>query len=399
MFKWPIIFSLSIIGIFGILIVYHVVTIHPSDRILYQKIQQQTQLLRSSQSLERSPSTQLRKDARKDIWTQDRVHFQMNADHSKLTLKQKKDKVEASEELENIICENPVGKIIAKQGTFEYPEQHFLATQVTCTHSLGILEAQTATLQSPDETLVLDNGVDLKASDFSLHAKKAICEVQDRNQQIKFSQDIVFRSLFGAVATGDQAIYQADHLNLYSDNNACHLHYLTHLLKAKVMVFDLKNQTILCMQPEGIFEKTLQFMAESLELKKETMTLSNHVHLEQENSFSIDADTCHITLNEKSPTRIEISNNVRFFSPQEKELYALADQINYYPQEQTLIFTAHAPKRVLFWQGGTSISAPEIRIHKELIQGIGDVRFTFNLEEQGLIDEHISKYLYFPFLN
>jgi hypothetical protein len=391
-FKGPFTIFFSLTIFVGVLIVFKVVTIGPEDRKLYQTIQQQTQALNSTQALERNPSTQIRKEARKDIWTEDRLHFQMSADQSKLTLKQKKDKVEATEELENIICQNTFGKIVAKKGSFDYPDQQFHANQVTCTHALGILEAQTATLQSPDEKLILEEGVTLKSKDFSLHSKKAVCEIQNKNQQIEFFKEIVIQTILGFKATGDQAIYQNDHLNLFPEtsHDFCHL--------AKNMDFDLKSETVYCKEPQGTFQNEIRFNADTLVLKKDQMALSDHVHLEQVNIFSIDCDSCIITLKENTPSQIEIHQNVRFVSKEHKETFGLADSILYFPQEQKFILSAIAPKRVLFWQEGKRISAPEICIQKHQIQGNGDVRFTFHVDEQNRIDQHFSKYLYIPFL-
>lgn len=399
-FKWPFTIFLSLTIVIGVLIVFNIVTIRPQDRELYHTIQKQTHALNSTQALERNPSTQIRKEARKDIWTQDRVHFQMSADQSKLTLKQKKDKVEATEELENITCENTLGRIVAKKGSFDYPDQQFQASQVTCTHALGILEAQTATLQSPDEILILDEGVTLKSKDFSLHSKKAICEVQNKNQQIEFFKEIVIQTILGLKATGDQATYQNDHLNLFPEtsHDFCHLYYQNNYLLAKKIDFDLINETVHCAEPQGSFQNEIQFTADTLVLKKDQIALSNHVHLEQANTFSIDCDSCMITLNENNPTQIEIHQNIRFASKANKETFGLADSILYFPLEQKLIFSAVPPKRVLFWQEGKRISAPEISIQKDQIQGNGDVRFTINVDEQNRIDQHLSKYLYIPFL-
>lgn len=397
-FKKPLLLSVSFVGLLGILVVTHFLTIRAEDRALYKQIAHYTKALNSTQSLERNPATQMRKGARKDIWTSSggkRTHFQLHSDLSKLLLKQKKDKVEASEELENITCENITGKFIAKQGAFEYQDQHFSANDVTCTHPLGIIEAKQATLES-DDRLILNEGVQITSEDFSIRSQKAICEAADKNQQIEFFQQIVIQTVRGVEATGDHAIYKTSHLLLYpeSPDQFCTLKHLDHVLSAKEMDFDLQNEIIHCLEPEGTIQQTLQFSAQTLEINKEKMTLSEQVHLQQQNMFTIDADFC-----EMKDHTIEIANNVRFFSHLEKETFALADLIIYHPKEQTLIFKALAPKRVLVWQEGIQMSAPEIHIQKQLIQGIGDVRFTFNLEEEGMIDKQISKYLYIPYLS
>lgn len=131
------------------------------------------------------------------------------------------------------------------------------------------------------------------------------------------------------------------------------------------------------------------------------MNSHKNVHIEQGNKFSIDAETAIIRLNHRKIDLVEISHNVRLFSPciQNKDTFALADQIQFNPEKQILILKAANSKRVLFWQEGITLSAPEIHIQKdpitneEFIQGKGDIHFTFSTEEQNIIDQFISKYL------
>lgn len=75
-----------------------------------------------------------------------------------------------------------------------------------------------------------------------------------------------------------------------------------------------------------------------------------------------------------------------------KELhYGLADEVLYDPQSKEITFTALRKKRVLFFDkvNNLQISAPSLKIRrdkatkKELIQGFGDVRFSF-LEKEFL---------------
>ena len=67
--------------------------------------------------------------------------------------------------------------------------------------------------------------------------------------------------------------------------------------------------------------------------------------------------------------------------------------------QQTAILSALPPKRVLFWQEGVSLSAPAVHLrkdlltHKEVVEGKGEVRFTFDLEEKNRIEQLFSQYL------
>lgn len=102
----------------------------------------------------------------------------------------------------------------------------------------------------------------------------------------------------------------------------------------------------------------------------------------------------------KSIQNITLENDVRFIYQKDKNYlgYGLADKIEYDPNEKTLKLISDDDKKVLFWQKDNSLklSAKEIHINqkeKNDIKGIGDVRFTFNLEEENLINEIFSKYM------
>lgn len=72
---------------------------------------------------------------------------------------------------------------------------------------------------------------------------------------------------------------------------------------------------------------------------------------------------------------------------------AIADTITYNPMDKTVLLSTEAPKKVLFWQEGLRMSAPEVLLHQDRIQGLGNVHFTFTLEEQNAIDNLFGKYL------
>ncbi len=103
---------------------------------------------------------------------------------------------------------------------------------------------------------------------------------------------------------------------------------------------------------------------------------------------------------DKSIQNITLENDVRFIYQKEKNSlgYGIADKIEYYPIEKMIKLISDDNKKVLFWQKDNSLklSANEIHINqkeKNDIKGIGDVRFTFNLEEENLIHEIFSKYM------
>lgn len=97
------------------------------------------------------------------------------------------------------------------------------------------------------------------------------------------------------------------------------------------------------------------------------------------------------------PKKINLMGNVQLFNRfnghvQESSSvlqYALADQMEYFPNSQDMLLTGKNGNRVLFFDKINSLqmSAPGLKIHldksthKESVQGIGDVRFTFIEQE------------------
>ena len=120
------------------------VRIHSSDIPLYRKLVSESAELLSRKALERHPTHQAREGVQKDIWAVDgaeRLHFRLNSDYSELTLRQKKDKVEAVEELQGINCwiqekidrgaqTQQIRTIAAAEGSYYYPSHRFLANTV-----------------------------------------------------------------------------------------------------------------------------------------------------------------------------------------------------------------------------------------------------------------------------
>jgi hypothetical protein len=437
-------FAFFSVFVISFCVIYFQTKIHPEDKIQYQNITKKSLDLRSSKSLERNPTYQVRKNADKDIWRikgDERVHMQMHSNHSKLSLKQKKDRVFLKEELEQITCLTPIGLLQAASGLYDYPGQNFNITHVECIHSLGNIKAEKAILKSNEKNqlLTLSEGVNLSASKethpLTIFSEEAICEVTDlktfpleKEQKIEFFRhvqiemvDALSNTQIGILrlentpplplsqikASGGYAIYNQGSLALHPEVNEtyCHLEEQDHKIDAQEIHFDLVKQTIVCIEPKGSLHRAppLFFSSDQLlwEKKQELITLKENVKINQQNKFTIDADLAKMTLENHAPKLIEITSNVRLFSPsiQNKDTFALADTIFMNLENNTLILIANAPKRVLFWQEGVTLSAPEIQIHKdpvtneESIQGKGDIHFTFSTEEKNIIDQFISKYL------
>ena len=125
------------------LFLFHI-RIRSSDASKYRKLVQESAELRSRRALEKHPAHQMREGVQKDIWAIDgteRLHFRLNSGYSELTLRQKRDKFEAIEELQQIHCwvqeaidpasqMQQVRTLTASDGAYYYPSHRFLANTV-----------------------------------------------------------------------------------------------------------------------------------------------------------------------------------------------------------------------------------------------------------------------------
>lgn len=284
LFRRALLFSSFLIVSVSFLAYFLHIQPRPSGISAYRKLVRESAERHSRRALERAPARQTREGVQKDIWAIDgteRLHFRLNSKYSELTLKQKKDKIEAVEELQQIRCwiqekvdptaqMQQVRTLTAQEGAYYFPSHRFSAHTVHLAfYNLPGFELPKEILPSPPL--------------FSL----------------------------------------------------------------------LSNQALL---------------------------------------------TCR---GECAPFLLTMEGNVRLFSPslQGKESFALADAITYSPKEKKWILSSIAPKRVLFWQEGLSLSAPAVHIksdpltHQESIEGKGDVHFAFDLAEKNLIEQLLSKYL------
>jgi len=122
--------------------------------------------------------------------------------------------------------------------------------------------------------------------------------------------------------------------------------------------------------------------------------------LYQDENIFISAKKAKLNYTKNSVNSVTLENDVKFTYQKDKNQigYGIADKIDYIPHTKTIKLISNDDKKVLFWQKDNSLrlSAKEIVINqkpKPDIKGIGDVRFTFNLEEENLIHEIFSKYM------
>lgn len=98
---------------------------------------------------------------------------------------------------------------------------------------------------------------------------------------------------------------------------------------------------------------------------------------------------------------LRLSGNVRLFTHrlEEKESFALADELIYHPGNGTLLLLAKESNKVLFWQDDLRISAKQLQIQRdpttktESVKGMGDVHFSFDMEEEKTVNEIFGRWL------
>jgi len=120
------------------------IRLRPKDTPNYRQLVQASVELRSRKALEREPARQLRQSVQKDIWIangEERHHFLLKSAESHLFLTQKKEKIEAIEELKHIECfsqeaihpktlTQQVRTLQAEEGIYYFPSHRFSAETV-----------------------------------------------------------------------------------------------------------------------------------------------------------------------------------------------------------------------------------------------------------------------------
>ena len=141
MFQRASILSCLLLIVIFPLIYFYLIRPHPEDFATYRDLMQASLELRAHKAIEKAPVHQLRKGVQKDIWTphiDGRHHFCLKSDQSYLTLMQKKGKIEAVEELEQINgivqeaedstkTTHQLRRFQAEKGTYYFPSHNFSA--------------------------------------------------------------------------------------------------------------------------------------------------------------------------------------------------------------------------------------------------------------------------------
>ncbi len=120
------------------------IRLRPSDLPELKKLCRESAELRSKRALERHPAKQYRTDVQKDIWTvngKERKHVRLKSERSDLVIRQRKDKFEATEHLQQLQCwvqeevdpkeaRQQIRYVTADRGTYFFPSHRFLTEEV-----------------------------------------------------------------------------------------------------------------------------------------------------------------------------------------------------------------------------------------------------------------------------
>jgi lipopolysaccharide export system protein LptA len=336
---------------------------HPEDTPLYQKLVQESSDLRSLSALERRPAIQKREGVQKDFWLPrraERLHFQLNSKQSRLAVSQKKDKVEAVENSKEISgwVQDELGQLHNLEADqLDYDGKTLTFKGAFCLqHPMGTLSAEKASIDNlqlnhshqTGVKVLLEQQVQLDAPTFSLKAGKAECELSSQTtfslldfEELHLSDSIeIHAPEHNLTACGDFAIYKLGTLVLYPSlpNTHCQVLQGDDKIDAQKIRFDLSSQTV---------------------------SLEGDVRL--------------------------ISSKIRG-----QKSFAAADSILYGLAEKTLTLSSIPPRKVLFWQKDLSLSADQVIVRQDpetTVEGMGDVHFSFDLEETDYFQKFFQNYL------
>lgn len=233
----------------------------------------------------------------------------------------------------------------------------------------------------------------------TLHSQRSnltLSQEKDKIEATETLHNICCQTATGSTFIADEGIYNYPSQQFILQKN-CKLRQGDNEIAGTRIHFDLIDETASYENPQGhIAEGEVDFTAKILLWNKETNELYLHddVTIHQSKDLTLQAENGTVYLDKLRPTHAILEGNVRLISSriQDKESFAIADRLHYDLNNQTLLFSSD--KRVLFWQDGFSLSAPEILIRKDQsVMGQGDVHFTFSLEEQNFIDQFFKHYL------
>lgn len=344
--------------------IYKNVKIEAQDEKFYQKYGKFSKALNASAEEIKRQSKQKRNICRKDLYLSKglkREHYKLLSAESVLSISEEKNKSSIIETLQNLQGwfdpQNPTtASFTAKSADFDFKSHFINAHDILFTFQDGILKAQKATLdhEKKHKKYVFTDRVSFstKVNDEPLFISSEMAIVTDdasNQDKIQFLQNVLITLGSKIQASSDSAIFEGDEIILspLCDTKFCKL------------------------------------------------------FLPEQSGLEITSKIAKVLLANKKPQKIFLENDVHLYSPniQNKPSYAIADILSFNVADQKIHLQALSPKRVLFWQDGVKLSAPEIVISKdtetksEKIEGIGDLRLSFDMSEKKQIQEFLQRYL------
>lgn len=344
--------------------IYKNVKIEAQDEEFYQKYGKFSNALNASSEKIKRQSKQKRNICRKDLYLSkgiNREHYKLLSSESVLSISEEKNKSSIIETLQNLQGwfdpQNPTAaSFTAQSADFDFKSHFINAHDILFTFQDGILKAQKATLdhEKKNKKYVFTDQVlfSTKVNDelLSISSEMAIVTEDSSNQEkIQFLQNVLITLGSKIQASSDSAIFEG-----------------------KEIILSPSEETKVC--------KLL---------------------IPEQSNLEITSKLAKVLLENKKPQKIFLENDVHLYSPniQNKPSYAIADILSFDIIDQKIHLKSLNPKRVLFWQDGVKLSAPEIIISKdtetksEKIEGIGDLRLSFDMSEKKQIQEFLQRYL------
>ncbi|OGN55558.1 MAG: hypothetical protein A3D96_04340 [Chlamydiae bacterium RIFCSPHIGHO2_12_FULL_44_59] len=211
----------------------------------------------------------------------------------------------------------------------------------------------------------------------------------------------VLQSIYGALdsewsLSADYGIYTFPSNQFIAEQN-CQITQGENTIRGDHLQIDLAQEILSYENPRGhLIAGPMDFTAQTLrwDKKQKKLFLSEDVKIQQSDQMTIFASQGVIDFPDLKPSLIVLTGEVRLISNaiRHQKSFAVADILIYNPKEETILL--RADPRVLFWQEGLSLSAPQVLIHKDwTVRGIGDVHFALDHLEQDYIDNLFKQYL------
>ncbi len=226
----------------------------PQDQETYTKLMQESIEMRTHNPIANQPAHQKRLGVRKEIWTQDETsHFMIESEHSDLTLSQKKEKTEAIEKLENILCTLP-DEITLKAdiGILEHPSEQLIAkNNCHLTHGENYIDGDQIQLDLKQEIVTYQNPKGRLASG-PLHFTAETLIWYKKENKIYLNNNVIIEQPGQFTLHGDQGLLTLDAFEPELLTLTGHVHLISSQIQnkesyavAESLTYNPKEKTLL----------------------------------------------------------------------------------------------------------------------------------------------------------